>query len=158
MRTSNIFLRRLRHAFLPTAGAILAVTGLAKAFSATGASRSLDVADPLIAIPFRHLMLLAGLTELFIAFFCLFTERRTSSLLAVAWLGTVFVAYRLGLWLTDWHGPCPCLGNLTGELHISQRLADNLLKVVLAYLLVGSYSELFWLWKPRKRLPRFAGR
>lgn len=130
--------------FVVSAGLLLALTGLAKAWSAIGPARALDVAEPIIAIPFRHLLLAVGLVELFIAFFCLFTDKRPFSLLAVAWLSTNFVVYRFGLWWMGWHRPCGCLGNLTHLLHISPRTADNIMKVVLAYLLLGSYVLLVW--------------
>jgi len=133
--------------FQKPAGAILLSTGLAKAFSAIGQARALDVTDPLIGIPFRQLLLLVGLGELLIAFFCLFTDRRRLSLLAVAWLSTNFLVYRLGLWLIGWHRPCGCMGSLTDMLHLSDRAADNIMKGVLAYLLVGSYGILLWEWK-----------
>jgi hypothetical protein len=136
--------------FLNSAGAALALTGLAKAFSAIGPARALDVADPVIGIPFRQLLLLVGLLELFIAFFCLFTERRRFSVLAVGWIATDFLVYRLGLWFIGWHRPCGCMGNLTDLLHISPQLADNTMKVVLAYLLVGSYGILLWEWRRRR--------
>ena len=136
-----------------SAGALLFLTGLGKAFAAIGPARALDTPDPLIGIPFRQLLLVVGLGELFIAFFCLFTERRRFSVLAVAWLSTNFLAYRLGLWFIGWHRPCGCMGNLTDILHISPRLADNIMKVVLAYLLVGSYGTLLWQWK-RGRVAR----
>jgi len=107
--------------FLRAAGVALGVTGLAKAFSAFGPARALDLADPLLGIPFRHLMLLVGLAELFIAFFCLFTDKQKLSLLAVAWLSTNFLVYRLGLWSIGWHQPCGCLGNLTSLLQYLPR-------------------------------------
>ena len=137
--------------FLLTSGFALGLTGLAKAFSAIGPARALDVADPLFGIPFRHLMLLVGLGELLIAFFCLFTDKTQFSLLAVAWLSTNFVVYRLGLWFIGWHKPCGCLGNLTDMLHISPGTADNIMKALLAYLLVGSYATLFWRWRQGAR-------
>jgi hypothetical protein len=121
----------------------LVLTGLAKVCGAIGAARALDTPDPLVGIPFRQLLLLVGLAELFIAFFCLFTDKRRFSLAAVAWLSTNFLVYRLGLWFIGWHRPCGCLGNLTDMLHISPRAADNMMKVVLAYLLLGSYAILF---------------
>jgi hypothetical protein len=130
--------------FLRLAGTALALTGLAKALSAIGPARALDTADPLIGIRFRQLLLLVGVAELFIAFFCLFTDRRRLSLLAVAWISTNFLVYRLGLWFIGWHGPCGCMGNLTDLLHISPHLADTIMKGVLAYLLVGSYGMLLW--------------
>ena len=54
---------------------VFVITGLAKAFSATGSARALDVTDPIIGVAFRHLLLAVGLLELFIAFFaCLRTS------------------------------------------------------------------------------------
>jgi len=139
---------RMLRWFVWSAGVLFVITGLAKAFSATGSARALDVTDPIIGIPFRHLMLAVGLLELFIAFFCPFTDKRQFSLLAVVWLATNFVIYRLGLWWMGWHRPCGCLGNLTDLLRISPRAADNIMKSVLAYLLVGSY---WLLWRSRRR-------
>lgn len=133
--------------FLRAAGALLFGTGLAKAFSAIGSARALDTLDPLIGIPFRQLFLLVGLTELLIAFFCIFTDKRRASLLAVAWISTNFLVYRIGLWCIGWHHPCGCMGNLAGMLHLSDRAADNIMKGVLAFLLVGSYAILLWQWQ-----------
>ena len=144
-----------RALFILAAGGALAATGAAKAFSAIGPARALDATDPLIAIPFRQLLLLVGLGELLIAFFCLFTDRRRCSLLAVTWISTNFLVYRLGLWFIGWHRPCGCMGNLTDLLRISPQLADNIMKVVLAYLLAGSYGILLWEWR-RGRVQRGA--
>jgi len=49
-----------------------------------------------------------------------------------------------------WHRPCGCLGNLTDLdlLGISPHTADTIMKLVLAYLLVGSY---WLLWRSRRR-------
>ena len=116
--------------FVASAGGILLVTGLAKVISAIGHARVLDAPDPLFGIPLRLVLLLVGQAELFIAFFCLFTKLRNFSLLAVAWVSSNFLVYRLGLWFIDWHQPCGCLGNLTDLLHISPRLADNTMKVM----------------------------
>jgi hypothetical protein len=139
--------------FVLFAGAVLAITALAKSFSAIGPARALDAPDPLIGIPFRQLMLVVGLVELFVAFFCLFTEKQRFTLLAVAWLSTNFLVYRLGLWVIGWHHPCGCMGSLTGILHLSDRAADNIMKGVLAYLLIGSYGILFWQWRQRRTTP-----
>lgn len=136
--------------FLFTAGLALAATAFGKAFSAIGPARALDALDPLVGMPFRELLLLVGLVELLIAFFCLFTDKRRLSLLAVAWISTNFLVYRLGMWFIGWHRPCGCMGSLTDLLHISPRLADNIMKGVLAYLLIGSYALLFAQWRQRR--------
>jgi len=113
-----------------------------------------------VGIPFRHLLLAVGLLELFIAFFCLFTDKRQFSLLAVVWLATNFVIYRVGLWWIGWHRPCGCLGNLTDLLGIAPHTADTIMKGVLAYLLIGSYGLLLWQWMCGQRpneLPQGSG-
>jgi hypothetical protein len=144
---------RVQRPFAVTAGMVFAAVGVAKAFSAIGAARALDVADPLIGIPFRQLLLFVGLLELLIAFFCLFTDRRRLSLLAVGWMSTNFLVYRLGLWFIGWHKPCGCMGSLSDMLHLSPRVADNIMKGVLGYLLVGSYLLLFLQWHTARREP-----
>jgi hypothetical protein len=137
--------------FLRLAGISLGFAGLGKALSAIGAARALDTIDPLIGIPFRQLFLLVGLAELLIAFFGLFTDRRRFTLWAVAWLSTNFLLYRLGLWFIGWQHPCGGLGTLAGPLHLSDQAADNIMKGVLAFLLVGSYGILVSQWLRGRR-------
>jgi hypothetical protein len=43
------------------------------------------------------------------------------------------------------------MGSLTSALHLSEKAADNIMKVVLAYLLIGSYGLLLWQWRKRDR-------
>jgi hypothetical protein len=128
--------------FILVSGVTLALTGGAKVWSGLGSSKLLAVVDPILGIKFGQLMLLVGLAEIAIALVCYFSKRQTLALGLVAWMSTNFVVYRLGLWWMNWHRPCSCLGNLTDALHISPQTADNIMKVLLAYLLVGSYGLL----------------
>jgi len=41
--------------------------------------------------------------------------------------------------------------NLTDALHIPPQTAEMAMKIILAYLLIGSYATLFWLWRQRKK-------
>jgi hypothetical protein len=143
----NFLAGRTERRFLISAGVLLAVTAVAKMFSAIGPARALDLPDPLLGLPFRQLLLLVGIVELLIAFFCLFTDRHRLSLRAVGWISTNFLVYRLGLWLIGWHHPCACMGKLAGVLHLSDQAADNIMKGVLTFLLVGSYLLLFAHWR-----------
>lgn len=138
--------------FTLSAGAILAITGIAKIWSGFGNSKFLGLLDPIFGITFGHLMLAVGLAEIAIALVCFFSKRQTLALGLVAWMSTNFVVYRLGLWWMDWHRPCNCLGNLTDALHLSPQTADIIMKVLLAYLIIGSYGLLFWKWK-QGRMP-----
>jgi hypothetical protein len=137
-----------------SAGAILAITGLAKVWSGLGNSKFLAVIDPIIGIKFATLMLVVGVAEIAVALVCFFSKRQTLALGLVAWMSTNFVVYRLGLWWMDWKKPCSCLGNLTDALRISPQTADNIMKVLLAYLLIGSYGLLLWQWRLRRVLGR----
>ena len=137
----------LQNWFILSAGVILAITGVAKVWSGLGNSKFLAVVDPIIGIKFGFLMLVVGVAEIVVAAFCFFSKRQTLALGLVAWMSTNFVVYRFGLWLMDWKKPCSCLGNLTDALHISPQTADNITKVLLAYLLIGSYGFLIWRWK-----------
>ena len=136
--------------FILSAGAILAITGIAKIWSGLGNSKFLAVVDPIVGITFGHLMLAVGVVELFIALVCFFGKLQVFALGVVAWLATSFLLYRIGLWWMDWKRPCSCLGNLTDALNIPPQTADNIMKVVLAYLLVGSYGLLIWQWRQQR--------
>ncbi|MBI4324930.1 MAG: hypothetical protein HY674_06665 [Chloroflexi bacterium] len=137
--------------FTPSAGVVLAVTGLAKLWSAVGNTKVLSMVDPILEIQFRHLMVGVGIVELAIGYVCLFTKKTKLATVLVAWLSTNFLVYRLGLWWMDWHRPCVCLGNLMDALHVSPRVAENVMKVLLAYLVVGSYGLLLYQWGKVRR-------
>lgn len=145
----DVLIRR----FILGAVGILLTTGTAKVWSGLGSARLLAVADPIVGIEFRHLMLVAGFAEIAIAIFCTTSRRQVPALGLLAWLATNFLLYRLGLWWMGWHRPCSCLGNLTDALRISPQAADNAMKAALAYLLVGSCACLMLLWK-RGRHPQ----
>jgi hypothetical protein len=136
--------------FLWTAGGLLLMTGIAKVVSSFGAGQILKIKDPLTDLGFGTLMFTVGVVELAVAGMCLWrssSQRRLATRL-VAWLATIFFAYRFGLHLIGWRRPCPCLGNLTDAIHISPPLADNIMRGVLFYLFVGSYA--IWLWQRRE--------
>jgi hypothetical protein len=137
--------------FSASAVVFLIVTGAAKVWTAFGNVKLLTVADPIVGISFKHLMLVVGLAEIVIALVCFFSKRQTLALALVAWLATNFVVYRFSLSWIGWKKPCNCLGNLTDALHISPQAADNIMKVVLAYLLIGSYGLLIWQWREARR-------
>jgi hypothetical protein len=142
---------KLHRYFILTAGVILGITAIAKIISVFGTQMMLLQSDPLIGISFRHLLLLAGLVELVIACLCLFTNKRKLNTILIAWISTSFLVYRVGLWQMNWQRPCHCLGNLSDALHISPETADTAMKIILGYLLLGSYATLFWLWLQNRK-------
>ena len=139
----------MRRIFPTIAGAVLVLTGAAKLASAFGSAKLLSSFDPVFGIQFHYLMLGSGTIELVVGYMCFFTKMQ-SAMFFVAWLATNLVAYRLSLWQIGWRRPCSCLGNLTDAIHVSPVVADNVMKVMLAYLLIGSYASLFWLWRQHR--------
>ncbi len=69
---TNVFLPMW---FILSAGAILALTGIAKVWSGLGDSKFLAVVDPIIGIKFGPLMLAVGVAEIVIALVCFFSKR-----------------------------------------------------------------------------------
>jgi hypothetical protein len=143
----NIFLKW----FLVSAGVMLCLTGAAKIWTAFGNVKILIVVDPFLSIEFRHLLLAVGVAELVLGLACFFNKGQTVTAILLACFTTNLLAYRLGLWWINWRTPCNCLGNLTDVLHIPPQTADTAMKIILAYLLIGSYATLFWLWRQQKR-------
>lgn len=105
-------------------GGVLAWTGTHHLLDVFGQSQAWSLSDPLLGIPFRVLMPLAGLAELFVAGFCLFSKRRTLSLGLVAWLTITFLVYRVCLWSMGWPHPYVWLSGLINGLNVSPHLAD----------------------------------
>jgi hypothetical protein len=135
-----------------SAGVILLITGTGKILSALGHAAILQRVDPIIPMQFKHLMLTAGILELLVACICFFNKPRVLGHFVTAWLATSFLIYRVGLWWIGWQRPCHCLGDFADALRISSQTADLIMKIVLAYLLVGSYAALFHAWWQRRQL------
>jgi hypothetical protein len=144
---------KIARMFLYSAGVLLLITATAKFVSSFGHGRILLQLDPLTGFQFRDLFRIAGGVETAVALVCFCNKRIWLPAGLVAWLSTSFLAYRVGIVWMGWHRPCPCLGNLTDALHIPPQTADTAMKIILAYLLLGSYASLFWLWRQRKTIP-----
>ncbi len=138
-----------------SAGLMLLVAAMAKFISSEGSAHILQKPDPILTISFQHVFWIVGTIELSVSLTCLLSRQPRLQAGLLAWLATSFVAYRLGLVWVGWHKPCSCLGNLTDALHILPQTADTAMKIILAYLLIGSYATLFWLWRQKSKLPAY---
>jgi hypothetical protein len=144
-------MQKLVSNFVLAAGLLLLITATAKIISIFGSARILSQAAPLLPISFRVLLCISGTFELIVALTCLFSKRTLIQLTMIAWLASNFLIYRIALVAIGYHKPCPCLGNLTGILHLSPEAADSVMKLVLAYLLIGSYAILLWFWIQKQK-------
>ena len=152
MERSRESLDRIERWFLLSAVLILGTTAAAKLGSIPGNAGFLGVPDPVFGIQFRHILLAVGSLELVIAVICLSGLARQLGLPLIAWLSSSFIFYRLAVWWGDAKRPCPCLGSLGDSLHMTRDVADTLMKMALAYLLVGSYGLLILAWRRRSTL------
>ncbi len=117
---------------------LLVVTGAAKIFTAHGEADILSEIDPILMIPFRQLLLAAGIAEVMLALYLWIGNniRRSGAVLLCVALQLAF--YRLGLFLIGYRKPCHCLGEVTQWLGITDRTADSMMKLFLvAMILVG---------------------
>jgi hypothetical protein len=128
--------------FMFSAGGILLLGGAAKMVEVLKHPQLLDLTDP-FGLPFRYVLAFLCLAEMAVAWLCLFTNKRGSSLGCVACLTTSLVAYRIGLWMRGWSHPAPLLGSLMEALNISPLIADGLVTAASVYLLIGSGAT-FW--------------
>jgi hypothetical protein len=146
---------KLVRRFIAGAVLILVMTALAKALAASGEARVLARPDPLLGmLSNRQIMLIAVVLELLVIGLIMREMDRLRQVALIAWIGTVFLAYRLGLWWIGHEGACPCLGNVTYSIGLSPAMEDLGVKVLLGYLLLGSYSivalELVGRWKHKR--------
>ncbi len=127
--------------FLRIVAVMLALTAIGKLWTSTGDVRLLFIEDPVFAISTANLLKLVAVLEIGVGFICMFRPVM-HGLISVAWLSTVFLAYRVGLWWIGWKKPCSCLGNLSDAIHVSPQFVDGTMKGVLAFMFIGSVSLL----------------
>jgi hypothetical protein len=136
--------------FLFSVATLLLITATGKFLSSFGTAIVLKNLDPLFYISFRSLFRIVASLEVAVAVFLFLGKNANLKCAAIAFLSTDFLLYRLGLFLVGYHKPCSCMGSLTEMLHIDLGTADTIMKVILAYLLIGSYGILFWQWRQKR--------
>jgi hypothetical protein len=130
--------------FITSAAIIYLVVGMAKVISVFNAQNVFALSDPIFGIQFYMLFFLAGTIEVCVGLTCLHANIRPVVKLGIlAWISNLIVTYRVGLWFMNWHRPCGCMGSLSAVLHISNKTADLIMKLVLVYILIGSYVYIY---------------
>lgn len=144
--------------FISAASAILFTTGLVKLVSAGGEVKSLSLPDPVLYLSNRQVFLWVGVTELMLASYLILGRLPYLKLIALAWLTTNFVAYRLALWWGNASKPCGCLGNALDWWPWLKLHQDGVMKCLLAFMLMGAYGFLWHEWRLGKGKETLAGR
>ena len=143
----------MKNKYLAVAVAILCVTAFAKLVSAIGSAAILDRHDDVLRwLNMRQLMVLAALGELAVVAIVLTRKNPLEQFGAIAWISTLFVSYRFGLWWMKSQAPCTCLGTISGWVPIQPDTIDALITGSLAFLLIGSYGFFAKLWIDHRTL------
>ena len=135
--------------FIMSGSIILLVVGLAKVVGSFGHDGILDQDDSVFQVPLRYLTRWVGSLEILISIICLWLRKHGISAALLAFMSTDFAIYRVGMLYTGPQRMCPCLGSLTGLLHLPRPLADRIAVALFVYLVIGSYLALFWLWRTK---------
>jgi uncharacterized membrane protein len=129
--------------FMLSAGGILVFGGITRLLNVFEKTQQMDISSPIVLIPFRQMLLCIGIVELIVACLCLFTNKRTLSLILITWLVTIYGVYRVGLWTMGWYHPYPILANLMETLNISPFMADGVATAISVFLFLGSVRMLW---------------
>jgi len=131
-----------RQVYLHVSALVLLTTGVSKLIMLTGTTDMLGQFDPITGMPFKFLLIIAGVAEVLVAAYIFFVGNQRISLVLIALMSSAFVFYRLAFRMTGWTKPCHCLGNLTDVFRISPSVVDLISILMLVILFAGSYSYL----------------
>lgn len=140
----------VRH-FIRCAGGLLLAAALTRFLIAISSAQSLALPDPVLGIPLRLAVLLAGALELGAALFCLFGSRTRLQIAALVWLATNLVVYHVGLYWMKVHPQGTFLGSLTDPLHLAGTKMGLVVRVLPVVFVVGSYATAISVWRGARR-------
>lgn len=132
--------------FILSAGTILLMAALIRFFIACGNAQVLALPDPLLGIPLRFTVLLAGGLEMLVACVCLFGRNVRLQTGWLLWLAINYLVVQFGLIWMNVHPQGTGIGSLTDPLHLTRGWTGLLVMAVPVYLVVGSCVAAVWLW------------
>ncbi len=142
---SSPLARWLQHGFFTTALWILLASGALKLVGSLLGHPVLDAPDPLFPwITRRFLAAGTGLFEIAVAVLLRPPALPARRWFLVSWITSIFLAYRLGLWIVGYQGLCPCLGTTLDQWTGSALAEDRLAHGLFLYLLVGCLATGWW--------------
>lgn len=130
---------------------LLGFTSFCKLITVAGANHLLSLPDPVLGVPTRAVLTLAGALEL--ATVGLLIWRGLSGFwkaISLVWLGGCFMIYKTLLWAVDPAHPCGCLGYLGKWLLLSEESLGRLTTGLAVLLLCGGLLTAAMEWPLRK--------
>jgi len=137
--------------FIQFAGGLLLMAALLRFLIATSSAQALALPDPVLGIPLRIAVLLAGTLELAAALFCLFGRQTRLQLAGLVWLATNLVVFRVGLLWMHVHPQGTFLGSLTDPLQLAGTKIGFVVGLLPFGFVVGSYAAASSVWRGARR-------
>jgi DNA-directed RNA polymerase subunit RPC12/RpoP len=138
--------------FIYSAGGILLAAALIRFLIAAGHHPALALPEPLLGIPLRYALLAVGTLELIVAGICLFGKNARLQAAWLAWLGTNFVVFQIGLVWMHVHPQTTCLGSLTDPLDLARGFTGEIMTFLPFYVLLGSFAALMAPWLAKQKV------
>ena len=145
--------------FILTAGIILLAAALNRFLIAASHAQVLLLPDPMLGIPLRDALVAVGAFELVVALICLFGRRVGLQIGWLAWFGTNYAVFWIGLLAMHCHPQGACIGSLTDPLQLNHGTTGYVFQFLPFGLLLGSYVAAVSLWfSAEARRARLAGK
>jgi DNA-directed RNA polymerase subunit RPC12/RpoP len=132
--------------FIFSAGGILLAAALIRFLIAMGNAQVVSLPDPMLGIPLRVAVLAVGAFELIVALICLFGKRLGLQLGLLAWLGTNYIVFWIGLLWQHLSPQGACIGSLTDPLHLSRGMTGYIFEFIPLGLALGTYAAAVSFW------------
>jgi hypothetical protein len=134
-----------------SAGGLLLAAALLRFLIATSSAQALALPDPVLGIPVRWAVLLAGIVELAAAWFCLFGRSRWLQVGVLVWLATNLVVFHAGLVWLKVHPQGTFLGSLTDPLQLAGTPTGGVVRWLPLSFVFASYAAALGLWRESRR-------
>jgi hypothetical protein len=133
--------------FLRSAVAVLMAGVTVLLVASLGNLHLLQKVEPLLSLRQQTVMLMLVAVQVVAVLLVLWRRSSQVSLLVIGWVSSSLLAYQVGLWFATSEHPASCLQIAASTLFSRPRLVFWGYQLLLIYLAVGSYYDLFHLPK-----------
>lgn len=113
---------------------ILVITAMLKLMTILVGGRALQTFEPVLGLPTRWIVLLAGLVEINACVYLVYGHENSWKGLMVAAIGAELLLYHAMLWAVGYTGPCACMGGLWQWTGISDHWINVVSELLALYL------------------------
>lgn len=139
--------------FIRSSVAILTFTMICKLISVGTSSDYLQAAAPIFTfLKWKEFLIVASAVEGITTATILWSNPIRRQLLAILWISSVFLTFRMTLWLTGYTGPCNCAGFVGDWIHLPRAIVETTMLTFAWYMFLGSLFCLVLQWRHRSKI------